>query len=235
MFGLVDLPTFLLGAVVVILLPGPNSLFVLSVAARQGVRDGYRAACGVFAGDALLMLLSVAGMAPLLAVYPQVFTVLKLIGAAYLAWMGVGLLRAGWRQWREAPSSRQTVSADDIAQAAAALDSGSGRNDEIRDWVRHPFRRTLGICLLNPKAIFFFMSFFIQFVDRSYPYPALSFALLGLMVSAISCAYLSALIFAGSRLAAGFRRRRKLAAGATGGAGTLFLAFGARLATSATA
>lgn len=215
MLGITDFPAFLLITTITVLLPGPNSLFVLSVAARQGVRDGYRAAVGVFVGDGLLMLASVAGLAPLLAAYPQVFTVLKLAGAGYLAWMGLGLLRAGWAQWQAPPA----------APIESALKEG---------WVSNPFRRTLGVSLLNPKAIFFFMAFFIQFVSADAPHPALSFAVLGVVLTCISGAYLSLLIFTGSRLAASFRERRKLAAGATGSAGLLFIGFGAKLASATT-
>jgi len=216
MLGITDFPAFLLITTITVLLPGPNSLFVLSVAARQGVRDGYRAALGVFVGDGLLMLASVAGLAPLLAAYPQVFTVLKLAGAGYLAWMGVGLLRAGIQQWRQRRLPAPLVSA------------------EKEGWVSKPFRRTLGISLLNPKAIFFFMAFFIQFVSADAPYPALSFAVLGIVLTFISAAYLSLLIFTGSRLATSFRERRQLAAGATGSAGLLFIGFGAKLASAST-
>ena len=55
MLGITDLPTYLVGLVLIILLPGPNSLYVLSVAARRGVRPGYAAAAGVWTGDAVLM------------------------------------------------------------------------------------------------------------------------------------------------------------------------------------
>lgn len=211
MFGITDLPTFLIGTVVTILLPGPNSLFVLSVAARQGVADGYRAACGVFLGDAILMLVSVAGMASLLAAYPELFVLMKLAGAAYLAWVGATMLRSACAGWRHP----QRASVEPVRR------------------VNNPFRRTLMICLLNPKAIFFFMAFFIQFVDRAYPHPVLAFAALGVLVQIISFSYLSALIFGGSRLAQSLRSRPRLAAGATGGAGAMFLGFSAKLASMA--
>lgn len=61
MLGVTDLPTYLVGLILIILLPGPNSLYVLSVAARRGVRTGYKAAAGVFTGDAVLMVLAAAG------------------------------------------------------------------------------------------------------------------------------------------------------------------------------
>ena len=84
----------------------------------------------------------------------------------------------------------------------------------------------------NPKAILFFVSFFIQFVDPGYAHPALSFLVLGAVLEAISFCYLSFLIFCGVRLAAWFRQRRRLSAGATGGVGALFVGFGVKLATA---
>lgn len=211
MFGVTDIATYVIGVVIIVLLPGPNSLYVLSVASRQGVRRGYRAACGVFVGDLVLMVLAAAGMASLLKAFPGLFLLLKYSGAAYLAWLGLAMLLAAWRSWR-AP-----------ARGVAGLPPASSAD---------PFRRALGISLLNPKAILFFMSFFIQFVDRSYPYPALSFAALGGIAQCASFLYLSILIFTGHRLAAAFRARRRLAASATGGVGALFLSFSARLATA---
>jgi len=86
------------------------------------------------------------------------------------------------------------------------------------------------ISLMNPKAILFFVSFFIQFVSPDYPHPGLSFLILGVIVQLASAAYLSVLIFGGTRLAAIFRRRRRLSATATGGVGALFIGFGIKLA-----
>jgi leucine efflux protein len=85
---------------------------------------------------------------------------------------------------------------------------------------------------MNPKAILFFVSFFIQFVDPEYAHPERAFIVLGLIVQACSAAYLSLLIFAGARLAASFRRARRASALATGGVGAMFLAFGGKLATA---
>ena len=95
-----------------------------------------------------------------------------------------------------------------------------------------PFRRALFISILNPKAILFFISFFIQFLDPAYPYPGLSFLLLGGILQVFSALYLSALIFGGTYLASQFRRRRRLAAGLSAGVGAIFIGFGVRLATA---
>lgn len=214
MYGVTDIATYTLGVVIIVLLPGPNSLFVLSVAGRRGVAAGYRAACGVFLGDLVLMVLAAAGMASLLRGYPGLFDLLKYAGAGYLAWLGLAMLRAAWRDWRAGRT---------LEEVAAIPES-----------TPNPFTRALAISLLNPKAILFFMSFFIQFVDPGYAHPALSFAILGAIGQCVSFLYLSALILAGHRLAAAFRARRRLAAGTTGGVGALFLTFSARLATATT-
>ncbi|PZG13166.1 leucine efflux protein LeuE [Micromonospora craterilacus] len=212
--GITDIWTYVLGTVAIVLLPGPNSLFVLSTAARRGVGTGYRAAAGVFVGDGVLMFLSAAGVASLLKAYPPVFLVIKYAGAAYLGYVGLTMLRAAWRRWRDRndPTTPRLI---DAAEPAAT---------------RSPFRKALVISLLNPKAILFFISFFIQFVDPTYAWPALSFLLLGLIAQVTSALYLTALIFAGTFLAAQFRQRRRLSAGATTAVGALFLGFGLKLA-----
>lgn len=209
-YGITDLTTYILGTIFIVLLPGPNSLYVLAVASRRGVKAGYRGACGIFLGDAILMVLSATGVASLLRANPALFMVIKYAGAVYLAWMGIGLLRAAWATWR----SRVRAT-----------------NDEPVADATRPFRTALLISLMNPKAILFFVSFFIQFVDPGYAHPVLSFAILGVICQIISGLYLSALILGGAHLAAQFRSRR-LSASAAGGVGALFIGFGAKLANS---
>ncbi|VVE06557.1 leucine efflux protein LeuE [Pandoraea terrigena] len=213
--GIVNLWTYLAGVVVIILLPGPNSLYVLSVAAQRGVRQGYAGAGGVFLGDTILMTLSAAGVASLLHAQPALFFVVKSLGAAYLCWMGVNMLRGAIANARTARAN-----AGSAVAAPKPVDAD------------HPFKRALFISLLNPKAILFCVSFFIQFVDPGYAYPAVSFAVLGAIVQTCSFLYLSTLILAGYRLAEHFRQRRRLSAGATGGVGALFVGFGVKLATA---
>lgn len=224
--GITDLPTFLLGTIVIVLLPGPNSLYVMSIAARHGVVAGYRGACGIFLGDTVLMLLSVTGAASLLAATPALFMAIKYAGAAYLAWLGAGLLQNAWRMARR-------PSAADSATDASAEPSVAGKNARapVPDGWR-AFYNALLISLTNPKAILFFVSFFIQFVAPDTPHPGLAFLILGLIVQACSALYLSALIFGGARLAGFFRARRRLVAASTGAVGVLFIGFGGKLASS---
>lgn len=211
MLGVIDLPTYLAGLVLIVLLPGPNSLYVLSVAARRGVRTGYTAAAGVWCGDTVLMTLSAAGVASLLQANAVLFSIVKYAGAGYLTWLAVGMLRAARAMWR---ARREAVAESAEPEAVAE---------------ERPFRRALVISLFNPKAILFFVAFFVQFVDPAYAYPALSFVVLGAFAQLASVLYLTALIFSGTRLAAAFRRRKRLSAGATTAAGALFLGFAVKL------
>ncbi|QLH22646.1 leucine efflux protein LeuE [Streptomyces sp. Rer75] len=225
MLGITDLSTYLAGLALIILLPGPNSLYVVSVAARRGPRTAYRAAGGVLCGDAVLMTLSAGGVASLLQASPALFAVVKFAGAGYLTWLAVGMLRGARKLWRQGPGSART--------AEAAETDGAGAEDGVASGaVERPYRRALVVSLLNPKAILFFISFFVQFVDPEYAHPALSFVALGLWAQLFSITYLSLLIFGGTYLAAVFRRRKRLTAGLSAGAGAAFLGFAAKLSLS---
>ncbi|ANJ72019.1 leucine efflux protein LeuE [Ralstonia insidiosa] len=213
-FGVTEFWTFLLGTIFIVLLPGPNSMYVLSVAARRGVRAGYQGACGVFLGDAILMVLSAAGVASLLKASPALFYVVKYIGAAYLAWIGLQMLRGALNNWRARKAG------ESVERSAAPADEAN------------PFKKALIISLLNPKAILFFISFFIQFVDPHYALPVVSFVVLGLVCQVCSFLYLTTIIFVGARLAAAFRARRRLSAGMSSGVGAMFIGFSAKLATA---
>ena len=210
--GITDLWTYVIGTILIVLLPGPNSLFVLATAAARGIADGYRAALGIFIGDAILMLLSALGVASLLRTEPMLFMALKYAGGAYLCWLGLNMLFGAWRRMRH----------PEPASAPQRQHKLSSR----------PTRKALLLSLSNPKAILFFVSFFIQFVDPAYAHPGLSFLVLGLIVQLVSGIYLSILIFTGARLAHWFRQRQRLATGALTGVGALFVSFGVKLATA---
>ncbi|MDX2544024.1 leucine efflux protein LeuE [Streptomyces sp. WI04-05B] len=179
-------------------------------AARRGVRVGYTAAAGVWCGDTVLMTLSAAGVASLLQTNALLFGIVKFAGAGYLMWLAIGMLRAAWGMWRTRRDE------------AEAQEAPAGADER-------PYRRALVISLFNPKAILFFVAFFVQFVDPGYAYPAVSFVVLGAFAQLASFLCLTALIFGGTRLAAAFRRRRRLSAAATSAAGALFIGFAVKL------
>ena len=215
-YGVTDIWTYVIGAFGIILLPGPNSLFILSVATARGVKAGYQGAFGVFLGDVVLLALTALGAAGLLHTYPALFIFVKYAGAAYLTWVGLNLVWAAIRKWR------LTDTPEEMASIVPAH-------------LRHPFKRALLISVLNPKAILFLLSFFVQFIDPSYPNPAIPFLILSAIVMAFSAMYLSVLIFMGATLAQGFRSRKNLSASLSSAVGALFVWFGLKLANASLA
>lgn len=215
MFGITDLSTYIIGTILIVILPGPNSLYVMSIASRFGTRIGYLAALGVFTGDLILILCTIFGAASLLHSFPWLFTVLKVVGAAYLSYLGSRLIIASVRTWK--------------GTTVQALES-SNKSITYKD--AQPYRTALTISILNPKAILFYLSFFVQFVDPNYSYPAISFTLMSVILQIISMLYLSILIFSGVRFAAFFNQRYRLTSVAVAIVGFAFLGFGIKLAFS---
>lgn len=84
-------------ALVTTLSPGPDVLLVLGHAGRSGTRAGIAAALGIVCGGLYYMALFGLGLLQLLMMSPVLFTIVKLTGAAYLAWLGVRLLREAWQ------------------------------------------------------------------------------------------------------------------------------------------
>ncbi len=208
-FGIVDLTTYILGTIFIILIPGPNSIYVMTTSSRQGVHAGIASAAGVFVGDSILMLLASLGAAAVLHTLPSVFLGIQVVGAIYLMWLGYGLLTQAKLNWT---SRHQAYDAPKVT-----IDK------------RHPFKRALLISLVNPKAILFFVSFFVQFVSPEYEYPWLSFLILAIILQVFSVAYLATLIWGGVSLANLFARRRGLSAIGNALVGIAFISFGLKM------
>lgn len=219
-FGVHSYLTYVLGVIMIVLLPGPNSLFVLALAAQQGVKAGWKAALGIFVGDAVLMFASAAGAVTLLKTYPVLFYIVQYAGAAYLVYLGLRLLISALKTW---PKHEPLTSVLEQPSSEPKLAKQPS-----------PFTKALVISLLNPKAILFFLSFFVQFVEPSYPQPVISFLILAMTAQFFSALYLATLIYGGNYLAAAFRRRQRLAAVSAGGTGLAFLGFAAKLASAST-
>jgi leucine efflux protein len=211
--GVTDLPTFILGTIAIVLLPGPNSLYVLTASSQGGWRSGVWASLGIVLGDTVLILAVVLGAATLLQKLPLLFMTLRLAGAIYLLWIGWGLIQIAWRRYQE--------------KQGFVGQSVTGRLLQL-----HPLMAALGLSLTNPKAIFFFLSFFTQFVDPKFPNPALSFLYLAVILQIISVSYLTILIGAGQGLVERLKRHPQWAAGLWLVVGLLFIAFAARLVLS---
>lgn len=122
-----------------LVIPGPTVLLVVSYALGQGLRTALPMAIGVALGDFTAMTLSLLGLGALLAASATLFTVLKWIGAAYLIWLGIKLWRAGG-----------SLNATPRTTAASAFKMMG------HAWI---------VTALNPKGITFFVAFLPQFLD----------------------------------------------------------------------
>ncbi|USZ14056.1 leucine efflux protein LeuE [Moraxella sp. FZFQ2102] len=207
MFGITEITTYFLAVVLVIALPGPNSLYCLSVAASHGRAAGWRALSGIIVGDTILIIATVLGAGTVLKVYPAIFDAIKLVGGAYLAYIGVRLLIVAYHTFK----NRKQITASSATIKAPVR--------------QNYFYRALMLSLTNPKAILFFLSFFVQFVDPTYAQPYLSFLILALILQAVSFSYLTLLVYTGKALADKFVRRPLLGAMAMCAAGALFVGF----------
>jgi leucine efflux protein len=214
-FGVINLAEFVIGTIAIVLLPGPNSLYILATSAKRGVKLGFLAAIGVLIGDTILMFAAAMGATAILKSFPLAYLTLRCLGAIYLAWIGGNLIWAGSQKWRQRHLKRRS----DTEPLA------SGKNMKVS----HPTKAALGLSLTNPKAIFFFISFFTQFVDEKAMAPGIAFLFLGLVLQLISFVYLSILIIAGAGLSKVFHERPLIASTGMILVAFLFLFFGVRL------
>ena len=135
---------FALASAVVVAIPGPTVLLVVSYALGHGRRPALAIVAGVGLGDFTAMTASILGIGALLATSAALFTALKWVGAAYLVYLGVKLWRA-------------PVAADAGTVAAPAADT------------RRIFFHAYAVTALNPKSIVFFVAFLPQFLDPAGP------------------------------------------------------------------
>ncbi|MEX6157503.1 leucine efflux protein LeuE [Providencia manganoxydans] len=207
-FGVLNFWTYLAGLVLIIIVPGPNSLYVLKSSTSHGTRAGYRAALGVFTGDAALIFLSFIGVASVIKASPTLFMIVRYLGAAYLLYLGCKILYATFWQ-------KRIPNADDEPVVV--------KSEKI-------FTRALILSLTNPKAILFYISFFIQFIDFSYSHAWVPYLVLASILELVSFMYLSLLIFSGYLIARFLREKQVLAKLGNCTVGTFFMGFAAKLA-----
>ena len=132
---------FTLASPVLVLIPGPTVLLVISYALGQGWRSALPTAIGVALGDFTAMTLSMLGLGAVLQASALLYLALKWIGALYLIWLGIGLWRAGGTL-HVTPRQEETMPRKMLAHA----------------WF---------VTALNPKSLTFFIAFLPQFMDQS--------------------------------------------------------------------
>jgi threonine/homoserine/homoserine lactone efflux protein len=179
MFGTQDLPLFIATALVLNATPGVDLLYTVSRTLQAGWRAGVAAALGIGAGCVMHALAAALGLAALLAASSTAFTVLKLVGALYLGWLAVGLLRAAWRREQAAPGRAVSVAPVGLQQA---------------------FVQGFLTNVLNPKVALFFLALLPQFIAADAPQKALAFLFLGSVFAVNGTLFLFAIVALVSRV-----------------------------------
>jgi threonine/homoserine/homoserine lactone efflux protein len=136
---------FALSSSLLLVIPGPTVMLVVSYALGRGRASGWATVPGVALGDLTAMSVSLAGAGAVLAASATLFTALKLCGAIYLVWLGVSL-------WRSAPEQLEMA-----------------RGERLPREFRRMFWRAYVVTALNPKSIVFFIAFVPQFVVAGAP------------------------------------------------------------------
>jgi len=168
-------------AFILILTPGPDMTLFLGQTLTGGRARGIAAYLGASAGLVVHTMLAAFGLSALLAHSATAFGVLKIAGVAYLVWLAIDALRRG---------------------SALTLGPGSGSAQPLGQ----VFLMGVGINLLNPKIIMFFLTFLPQFVSASDPHAGAKLMFLGLYFIALAIPICFILILAAERFTAAVRR-----------------------------
>ena len=203
MFGITDYGTFIATILLFLLVPGPGNLALITSTTKGGIQGGFGSIFGVLVGDQILMWLAIGGMAAVMAAYPQAFSAVQWVGAAYLAWLGIKMLMA---KPGDAPILNIKPS--------------------------HYFRQSLLITLLNPKAIVFYMAFFPLFIDPARHQGITTYLAMTLTSGALMFLYGLTSVMLTHFLAARFRANPKFGRALEKLAGLFLIGFGVKLAIS---
>ncbi len=189
---------FSAATLLLLVIPGPAVMYIVTRSAAQGRRAGLVSVAGIHLGTMVHILAAMVGLSAVLAASATAFTVVKMVGAAYLVWLGIQSIRA------------------------YRLGSAEATKPVVED---RPLRRVFvdGVVLnvLNPKTAIFFLSFVPQFVDPNTLHPVRDVATLGAVFILLGLVSDGAFALAGGWVGARLRqsprwqRRKDLFAGGT--------------------
>ena len=194
---------FVLTSLVVIATPGQDMLLVMSRSIAQGPAAGVVTAAGVGAGLLGHTVLATLGLGAVLTASEWAFVALKVVGAAYLVWLGIGLLRT--------------------RSASIEVDSAPPRS------LPRLFADGALSNLSNPKIAIFYFAFLPQFVTRDAAHPTLAIAVLGTAFALLTFAVKGPVGAAAGLLSAWLRRRPRVLVWVYRCSGLVMLGLGIRL------
>jgi threonine/homoserine/homoserine lactone efflux protein len=164
-FGTTDLAVFIVSGLLLNITPGQDTLYILGRSTTQGARAGCVAALAIGAGCLVHTCAAALGLSALLMASSTAFAIVKWLGAAYLVWMGIDLLRE-----RAAPANVPTENM-----------TGRQHAPTLNMSYRRIFAQGFLTNVLNPKVALFFVAFLPQFVAVDAPNKMLAFLFLGIV------------------------------------------------------
>ena len=209
MFGTHDLLLFVVSGLLVCVVPGPDTLYIVGRSSTQGIRAGATAALGIGFGILVHITAAAVGLSAILATSGSAFTVVKIAGAAYLVYIGVSMIRT--------PDS---VSEPGLKQKSSPAT------------LRAIFLQGFLTDVLNVKVALFFLAFLPQFVTVEATSKPLAFLFLGMIFNLTAIIWNLFVAWSSARVASGLRRSAKVAVWANRLVGGLLVYMGIRIALS---
>lgn len=206
MFGIQNLPLYLVSCILLNLTPGQDTLYIVGRSISQGRKAGLVSAFGIMSGVLMHTLLAALGLSVILATSSLAFSIVKYIGGGYLIWIGIGFIRNKTNQPQVA---------------------GNG-DRSVRLW--KTYRQGLLTNLLNPKVALFFLSFLPQFVSPQADFVFGAFTALGLIFFTTGSIWCMVLVHGSSWLTSKFRAHARMGGWLKRITGTLFVGLGLKLA-----
>ncbi|MDN7702873.1 LysE family translocator [Burkholderia semiarida] len=211
MFGITHFGFFVFAVFLLNITPGPDTAYIVGRSVAQGRGAGLMSAFGISAGCCVHALACAFGLTALLAASATAFTVIKLVGAAYLIYLGVRMV---------------------IAKPAAAPSGAEAVQVPAARPLRQLFMQGFWTNVLNPKVVLFFVSFFPQFVSADSPHKAWAFLTLGAVFVAMSTAWTSLVAWVAGTVTQRFSGKPGVKKWLDRTVGSAFVGLGLRLAAS---
>ncbi len=201
---------FFIAALALNLSPGIDHVYILSRTLAQGRLVGFMSSWGVCTGAMVHTIALAFGLSTILAASATAFTIVKVVGAAYLVWLGIQALR----------SKGLAVQAEDLRQDG---------DEHTNPW--GAFRQGVLVNVLNPKVAIFFLAFLPQFVDTSRSVTWWQFIVLGTLVILIALVWEAVLVFGAGFISSWLQRQQQATTWLNRVMGSVFVILGAWLVT----
>jgi RhtB (resistance to homoserine/threonine) family protein len=204
--GVENLPLFLTASLLLVLSPGPDTIYIVSRSVAQGRTAGLLSSLGIGTGVLIHICAAALGLTAILATSATAFLVVKYAGALYLIYLGIRT----------------------FLERSGPLNPEQARLPTASSWTI--FRQGVLSDVLNPKMAVFFLAFLPQFIMPDSPARGLAFVLLGAVIVAFFVVWATILVLGSSALTSYLRRNRRISHYLNRATGMVFVGLGLRLA-----